>query len=219
MKLNKAILLIGFALVIITAVILLSTQTNEKTVDEQNDNDSSTNGRIIDPSSSSNQNGEANSNKVKTVDTDSSNSIPHSFSPPRFVQDITQLQNNPNNPSELPKLAAQLDDLTISEAIAVEHLDSLLEHFRLATDGFLPGADNIDITNGLLGDNLKKIAFISSSSSRINSDGELTDKWGTAYDFHLISMKDARIRSAGADKKFYTEDDITSPDKPTNTRL
>lgn len=211
MKSKLTLTLTGTIVILIFLFVFLSREESKKDPNTLSEN----NQKKKNFSTNSSQNTDSNKSAPSTPE------APLNFSPPPFIQDITKLQNNPNNPSELPEVAILLDDLAISETKAIQHLDNLLNDFRrLANDGYLPGADNIEITNGLLGDNLKKIAFLSSSSTRINSDGELSDKWGKAYDFHLISLEDARIRSAGEDGEFYTEDDIVSnTDAPTETKL
>jgi hypothetical protein len=45
------------------------------------------------------------------------------------------------------------------------------------------------------------------AGNKVNEAGELTDRWGTAYFFHQLSSREMEIRSAGPDRKMWTEDD------------
>ena len=126
----------------------------------------------------------------------------------RFIQTADNVRNDPENWFEEAKTLGALD---ISEEVATRNILSLLDRYAVITkDGGYPTGLNHEVINSLLGDNSKKIALLSISHPRINSEGELTDRWGTPYHFHMKSRQEASIRSAGADLVFYTEDDITS---------
>lgn len=134
-----------------------------------------------------------------------------SMYPQPFKQAGVYLQNDPTDPKQLPEMAHQLELPDLSEADSVEALRMLLFSCRqLANGGHYEIDSNVEVTNALLGDNLKKIAFISDKTSRINEDGELIDVLGNPYQFHLISSKRLTIRSAGLDEELYTEDDVVS---------
>lgn len=74
-----------------------------------------------------------------------------------------------------------------------------------------PVGTNPEITAELNGGNAKNIRFIKEDSGlRINGSGELVDYWGTPFFFHQISGNEMEIRSAGPDKKMWTDDDIVT---------
>ena len=131
--------------------------------------------------------------------------------PKPFNQAEADLRNDPNDPESLSEFDRLLDNPDLTESASVEALSSLVLTYRqLGNGGYYDSGENIEITNALLGDNPKKVAFISAENSRINSKGELVDRFGVPYDFHFISSKNLIIRSAGPDQTFYTDDDIVS---------
>ena len=71
-----------------------------------------------------------------------------------------------------------------------------------------PVGNNAEITKALMGANRGKAKFLEGVSARLNDKGELVDHWGTPYFFHQISAREMEIRSAGPDKRMWTEDDI-----------
>lgn len=72
-----------------------------------------------------------------------------------------------------------------------------------------PTGTNAEITAALTGKNPVRFAFLPPNHPAINRDGELCDRWGTPFFFHAESSTRMEIRSAGPDKKLWTEDDIT----------
>jgi hypothetical protein len=72
-----------------------------------------------------------------------------------------------------------------------------------------PVGTNPEITSQLSGNNPKHINFLNAEAGmRINENGELVDPWGRPYFFHQISAYEMEIRSAGADGKMWTPDDL-----------
>jgi hypothetical protein len=67
---------------------------------------------------------------------------------------------------------------------------------------------NAEITSALRGDNLKQVRVELPPTSKISEAGELTDQWSTPYFFHQLSARQMEIRSAGPDRKMWTEDDL-----------
>lgn len=67
---------------------------------------------------------------------------------------------------------------------------------------------NVEITRALTGANRLKIPFIPSDHPAINRDGELCDRWGTPLVFHQIAKHHMELRSAGPDRRIYTDDDV-----------
>ena len=72
-----------------------------------------------------------------------------------------------------------------------------------------PVGENAEITAALTGDNSLKFAFIPRRHPAINAAGELCDRWGTPFRFHQLSGTQMEIRSAGPDRKFGTDDDVS----------
>jgi hypothetical protein len=71
-----------------------------------------------------------------------------------------------------------------------------------------PIGNNAEITAVLTGNNSRHIAFIPPDHPAINARGELCDRWGRPFFFHQLSGHQMEIRSAGPDKKFWTNDDV-----------
>jgi hypothetical protein len=72
-----------------------------------------------------------------------------------------------------------------------------------------PVGNNADITAALTGKNSLRLALIPPDHPAVNQDGELCDRWGTPFFFHAESANRMEIRSAGPDKKMWTNDDVT----------
>jgi hypothetical protein len=70
-----------------------------------------------------------------------------------------------------------------------------------------PVGSNADITAALIGRNRLRYALVPPRHPAINSAGELVDRWGTPYFFHQLDGRSMEIRSAGPDRRLYTEDD------------
>ena len=84
----------------------------------------------------------------------------------------------------------------------------LLAHFRERFGGVPAGEDNAAVVNALTGNNPARLAFLPPDDPAINARGELTDRWGTPFFFHLLSREAVEIRSAGPDGEMYTGDDL-----------
>lgn len=84
----------------------------------------------------------------------------------------------------------------------------LLDAFRsnLPREGNPVGL-NAEITAALAGRNRLKLALIAPSHPAINRGGELCDRWGSPFFFHAESATRMEIRSAGPDRRLWTEDD------------
>lgn len=70
----------------------------------------------------------------------------------------------------------------------------------------LPG--NPEIVRFLRGGNPEMLAWIPREHPHINADGELLDRNGTPIHFHRLSGLRIEYRSAGADGKHWTDDDV-----------
>ena len=89
----------------------------------------------------------------------------------------------------------------------LEDLQVTFRDFRTVL-GENPIGTNAEITHALVGNNLKQVRATIPPGSSINADGELCDRWQTPYFFHQLARTDMEIRSAGPDRKMWTEDDI-----------
>jgi hypothetical protein len=85
---------------------------------------------------------------------------------------------------------------------------NLFEHYRKRFGGFPTGEDNATFVNALTGNNPARLPLLDPVHDAINARGELCDRWGTAFFFHLLSHDALEIRSAGPDRKAYTADDF-----------
>jgi hypothetical protein len=119
-----------------------------------------------------------------------------------------------------PALAARVPEATAASVAPLSGdltnlpPQTILENMRTtirqygSTLGGNPVGTNPEITSALQGDNPNKINFLKEDGNRVNSAGELVDFWGTPYFFHQLSGIEMEIRSAGPDKKMWTEDDL-----------
>jgi hypothetical protein len=71
-----------------------------------------------------------------------------------------------------------------------------------------PVGNNAEITTALTGRNKLRLSLIPPDHPAINRDGELCDRWGTPFFFHAESATRMGIRSAGPDRKMWTDDDV-----------
>jgi hypothetical protein len=91
----------------------------------------------------------------------------------------------------------------------LDFLDLVISQYRRHLDGN-PVGSNAGISAALRGDNPKGIAFLPAEGKFLDSSGHLVDRWGTPYFFHAISRQRMDIVSAGPDREFWTNDDLTS---------
>lgn len=90
----------------------------------------------------------------------------------------------------------------------VQSVSMILEEYRRAFGAMPVGELNDEIVRRLQGENPKGIAVLPKSHPAISAGGELLDRWGTPYRFHPESAWDMTVRSAGPDRKMWTNDDI-----------
>ena len=88
-------------------------------------------------------------------------------------------------------------------------MQAVLEAFRTSfpAEGN-PTGSNPEITAALAGANRLGLVLIPRGHPAINADGELCDRWGTPYFFHSESRRRTTIRSAGPDRRMWTDDDV-----------
>lgn len=73
-----------------------------------------------------------------------------------------------------------------------------------------PIGDDIDLARALKGRNPMKRAFIPATHPALSNDGHILDRWGTPYHLHPRGNGAFEVRSAGPDRKLYTEDDLVA---------
>ncbi len=111
--------------------------------------------------------------------------------------------------SEASDLAKDLNSPTTDIRADLRLVASVVETFRtnfLQTGN--PVGSNPDITAALTGQNKLRLALLAPNHPAINRAGELCDRWGTPFFFHAESATKMEIRSAGPDKKMWSEDDV-----------
>ena len=89
----------------------------------------------------------------------------------------------------------------------ISQLQGIFAQYRFAFGNNPVGVENFEFTKGLLGNNPKNVIFVAGDSAMLDG-GELVDEWGTPFFFHPVSAKELQIISAGADREFWTDDDI-----------
>jgi hypothetical protein len=106
------------------------------------------------------------------------------------------------SPPSVPRNETGLDD--------VEAVSQILEEYRRAFGAMPVGEQNEEIVRRLQGENPLGIAVLPKSHPALNANGELLDRWGTPYRFHPESFWLMTVRSAGPDKRMWSNDDILS---------
>ena len=92
-------------------------------------------------------------------------------------------------------------------AIDADKVSLMLRDYRTRM-GENPVGTNAEIMKAIMGGNPKGAMLGPPDGLQVNGDGELVDRWGTPYFFHQLSRTSMEIRSAGPDRKMYTEDDV-----------
>jgi len=104
-------------------------------------------------------------------------------------------------------VAAKLNDPNLTAEDDVANVHQLLEQmFGVWKTQRRPMSLNAEFTRALTGDNPARLPFIASSNPAV-VDGELVDRFGEPYQFHIISLDRIEVRSAGPDQRLYTDDD------------
>lgn len=77
-------------------------------------------------------------------------------------------------------------------------------------EGENPVGTNAEIMKSIMGGNSRGANPGPPEGMSVNGVGELVDQWGTPFFFHALSKDVMEIRSAGPDKRMWTEDDLMS---------
>lgn len=113
----------------------------------------------------------------------------------------------------LDGLNAPTNDIMADLKLMNEVFNAWLTNFR--AEG-IPIGNNREVTAALTGKNPMQFAFVPPDHPAINTSGELCDRWGTPFRFHVLGRQQMEIRSAGPDRKFGTEDDAEWAPWPKN---
>ena len=111
-------------------------------------------------------------------------------------------------------LAVELNAGTSEVTHDVETLHALLRQYlrHLHRRQGLPIGNDSDLARALTGHNPMRLVVIPRNHPAITSDGHLRDRWGTPYFIHPRGNNAFEIRSAGPDRKLFTNDDaIANP--------
>ena len=89
-------------------------------------------------------------------------------------------------------------------------LSQLMDNFLLLVKPEVdrPLSDNDDWSRALRGANPARERFLPEHHAILNEQGQLIDRWGTPLFFHSLGRGQFSIRSAGPDRKMWTQDDI-----------
>ncbi|MFM1558990.1 MAG: hypothetical protein ACKJSK_06750 [Roseibacillus sp.] len=117
----------------------------------------------------------------------------------------------PENPVLIPSMARLAESLNDPEASAEDDLgvvEELIRNYQQRLSRVPTGGLNEEIVGSLRGRNPWKLVYIGEKNAKLNEKGELLDRFGTPYFFHPISETRIDVRSAGPDRKLWTEDDV-----------
>ena len=123
----------------------------------------------------------------------------------------------PGGPKEKGARRASFDTVSgpevaagLTPGVVMENMRSVIRQYS-ARFGGNPFGNNREITAQLNGGNNLQVVFLQEEDGmRVNERGELVDNWGSAFFFHQISGTVMEIRSAGADHKMWTRDDLVT---------
>jgi hypothetical protein len=111
-------------------------------------------------------------------------------------------------------LAVELNATAGDVTHDVEILHSLLQQYlrHLHRRQGLPIGNDSDLARALTGHNPMHLVVLPANHPAITPDGHLRDRWGTPYFIHPRGNNAFEIRSAGPDRKLFTNDDaIANP--------
>lgn len=108
----------------------------------------------------------------------------------------------------LPRLANRNRPTIPLARTDIQNLDAALSQYY-AVAGEYPSGTKVEIFKKLLGENARGIKFFSVNPKSVNSSGEFTDPWKTPYEMNIVQTN-YTIRSAGPNRIFGDEDDITN---------
>jgi hypothetical protein len=126
---------------------------------------------------------------------------------PTAVPSLVASRTSPNAPAATPTPPFfPPDEAAMIEADKVSLM--IRDYRTLANEN--PVGTNAEIMAAIMGGNPKGATLGPPEGMSLNENGELIDRWGTPYFFHQLSRDEMEIRSAGADKMMWTDDDAVS---------
>ena len=118
---------------------------------------------------------------------------------------VTQSTPPPERSTLADALNAPSSDIRADLRLVLSIVDTFRSNF-LQTGN--PTGTNAEITAALTGRNQLRLSLIPADHPAINQSGELCDRWGTPFFFHAESATRMEIRSAGPDRKMWSDDDV-----------
>ena len=106
--------------------------------------------------------------------------------------------------------ASRMITPSITPEESLDLISQIMGHYRYAYQEN-PVGENSEITARLLGNNPKNIVFIAPDCRALRG-GKLVDPWGAPLFFHALSAEQMDVVSAGSDREFWTDDDLTTGD-------
>ena len=100
-------------------------------------------------------------------------------------------------------------DWQVTGTAELGKVQAMLRDFRTRM-GQNPVGSNAEIMKSLMGGNPVNARLGPPEGQTVNEQGELVDQWGTPYFFHQMTKDKMEIRSAGPDRKMWTNDDLVS---------
>ena len=115
---------------------------------------------------------------------------------------------NPLFPSSFEEIPSPIH--TAQDSATSADFDQIAVMFRdfCTIAGENPVGTNAEIMKAIMGGNPKSAVLGPPEGQHVNANGELVDRWGSPYFFHQLSKDVMEIRSAGADLKLWTRDDL-----------
>lgn len=95
-----------------------------------------------------------------------------------------------------------IEDLRKIHRVTTGYFSVIKESSRFPIGG------NEDLAAVLRGENPNREVFVHEGHAVFGSDGQLKDRWGSPLIVHPQAWRQLELRSAGPDKKPYTEDDL-----------
>ncbi|MEQ1861941.1 MAG: hypothetical protein ABMA13_18635 [Chthoniobacteraceae bacterium] len=112
-------------------------------------------------------------------------------------------------PAPQPAAKAQPAEQEREGTHELEEVRTMFRDFRTRL-GENPIGSNAEMMKAIMGGNEAGARLGPPPGQGINENGELMDRWGTAYFFHQLSKDRMEVRSAGADRKMWTVDDLVT---------
>jgi hypothetical protein len=110
------------------------------------------------------------------------------------------------NPSS-PPAPASTPEAAEQALLDMDQVILMIRDYR-TIEGTNPVGTNSEIMKAVMGGNSREAKLGPPEGQSLNGQGELVDRWGTAYFFHQMSATHMEIHSAGPDKAFGTPDDL-----------